>query len=798
MLKVRFFKAALLFVLLALVALPAIALAEGGGVPGGGGGGEPGPGVGGDAVFSMRADTSSVSRVGDEFTVDILLANANNLAGVAFEVSFDPAVLGIVKDADGNSITANPDVFQQAPDDFGPNPFYRKDTDESVRLDGTTTVVYFDVYGERQQQPLNIGAEGVVLGTIKFKLLNAAPEGTRLDFSLHELIGADAEYILNQASGAVLVLPPGLVDAPVITAPADNTFSRDTLPVIYGTGLGGALLRLYDGGSEIASITVPDGGTWDVQVGPLGEGVHVFSATQEVEGNASLPSNKVRYIVDTVAPQPPVITIPQNGSTVTTLRPEIAGAGEKRATVTVYVYDGAEVLGTTLVNKEGNWVLNLGRDLTDQTTYTIKATQTDRAGNTSGFSNPVTFRVDTGAVGGNLKKVVVTPGQATLGEGRTIAFTANGYDQNGVSVNIDVVWRTVYDYGSIDQNGVFTALAAGTETVVARAYAGGSTVEGTATVNIYDLPTVSLLPSKQTAGVGQEFTVDVAIVDTIAELYGFQFDVNFNPQYLRVVSVTGTGLLSSNPSDVFAISSIDNGSGTLSYAETLMGDKIAQNVSGAAATITFKVRQGVNVGGENLVTQINLPVEGTILLDGSLDPLEVNSNGATVEIVGGGTIHGFVTLPYKLRPDAENPTNKDYSGVEVTLEDAKGVVNTTTTNQDGYYSFTGIPEGTYKIVARKYGYLTQEFVNAQGSAFIQVTAGSDVEANLTLPYGEFGDGKVINITDISKIARQFNKAEGQEGYDLVLDWSRDGRINITDISAAARNFNKRYTPQPWV
>jgi hypothetical protein len=355
-----------------------------------------------------------------------------------------------------------------------------------------------------------------------------------------------------------------------------------------------------------------------------------------------------------------------------------------------------------------------------------------------------------------------------------------------------VVWRTVYGYGSIDQNGNFTALAAGTETVVARAYAGGRTIEGTATVNIYGLPTVSLLPSTQKVGVGQEFTVDVVIEDTLAELYGFQFDVNFNPQYLRVVSVTGTGLLSSNPSDVFVISSIDNGSGTLSYAETLMGDKITQNVSGVAATITFKVRQGVNVGGENLVTQINLPIEGTILLDGNLDPLEANSNGAVVEIVGGGNIHGVVTLPYKLRPDAENPANKDYSGVEVTLEDSGGVVNTTITNKDGYYSFTGIPEENYKVVARKYGYLTQE------SAFIQVAADSDVEANLTLPYGEFGDGKVINITDISKIARQFNKAEGQEGYDLVLDWSRDGRINITDISAAARNFNKRYAPQPWV
>jgi len=62
--------------------------------------------------------------------------------------------------------------------------------------------------------------------------------------------------------------------------------------------------------------------------------------------------------------------------------------------------------------------------------------------------------------------------------------------------------------------------------------------------------------------------------------------------------------------------------------------------------------------------------------------------------------------------------------------------------------------------------------------------------------GQFAGSK--QSSDISKIAMQFNKAEGQEGYDLVLDWSRDGRINITDISAGAKSFNKRYSPQPWV
>lgn len=163
-----------------------------------------------------------------------------------------------------------------------------------------------------------------------------------------------------------------------------------------------------------------------------------------------------------------------------------------------------------------------------------------------------------------------------------------------------------------------------------------------------------------------------------------------------------------------------------------------------------------------------------------------------------GIIQGIVGLTYKLYYDGEgNPLNKDFSGVDVYLEDSQGTVNVASTDQDGYYGFTELVDGTYKVIAKKYGYLTQEF-NQEGDSFIIIFGGNLMQADLTLSYGEFGDGEIINITDLAKIARQFNKSEGQEGYDILLDWNSDKKINITDIAAAAKNFNKQYTPQPWL
>lgn len=55
-----------------------------------------------------------------------------------------------------------------------------------------------------------------------------------------------------------------------------------------------------------------------------------------------------------------------------------------------------------------------------------------------------------------------------------------------------------------------------------------------------------------------------------------------------------------------------------------------------------------------------------------------------------------------------------------------------------------------------------------------------------------GDG-VINILDISFVARAFATTPGNKRWFTIGDVNDDRVINILDISVVARNFGKTYT-----
>lgn len=123
------------------------------------------------AIFGMAADTSGVTEIGDQFTLEVNLSNAENVDGIAYEISFDPTVLSVVKNEKGCSITENPDIYKPDPNGF-PNPFYRKDTASTLRIDGFA-------YG------ISIGNNPIWLGHIKFLILREAK--TQVEFTYHKL-----------------------------------------------------------------------------------------------------------------------------------------------------------------------------------------------------------------------------------------------------------------------------------------------------------------------------------------------------------------------------------------------------------------------------------------------------------------------------------------------------------------------------------------------------------------------------------------------------------------------------------
>jgi len=208
------------------------------------------------ADMGMAADTTGVGKVGDQFILEVVLSNAINVDGIAFEIKFDPAVLRIVEDEEGNSVTANPDIYK--PDPPFNNPYYRADTECSTRMDGYAGGIDF-------------GSEPVWLGKIRFELLKETE--TQIIFSYHKLStppppGGYPQPIPHQAHGCQLVFD--------YTPPLAESL------IVPGNALAGSKVTLVARGSDNVGLNYfrfeysPDESNWHL----IGEGQPVWQETE--------------------------------------------------------------------------------------------------------------------------------------------------------------------------------------------------------------------------------------------------------------------------------------------------------------------------------------------------------------------------------------------------------------------------------------------------------------------------------------------------------------------------------------
>ncbi|MBM7119394.1 adventurous gliding motility protein AgmC [Archangium primigenium] len=185
--------------------------------------------------------------------------------------------------------------------------------------------------------------------------------------------------------------------APVVVTPANNTYVTTARPVITGTAEANTTVTVYlDGVAQPVTVTADASGNWTfTPATDLTQGSHTVKVTStDVAGNVSVDSNTNTFIIDSLAPAPPVVTAPANGATESA-RPTFRGTAEPGATVTVFV-DGVAV-GTVVADAAGNWSLPLPLGVADLVagTHDVRASQVDLAGNTSTVSVANTFTVDT-------------------------------------------------------------------------------------------------------------------------------------------------------------------------------------------------------------------------------------------------------------------------------------------------------------------------------------------------------------------------------------------------------------------
>ncbi|MCQ8229052.1 Ig-like domain-containing protein [Pantoea trifolii] len=178
----------------------------------------------------------------------------------------------------------------------------------------------------------------------------------------------------------------------------------DTTPKLSGVADAGSIVRIWDGNQLIGSTVANSRGQWSYEVDQeLAEGSHSLRVDSVSKGgSASAKSDEFILIVDTSSPPPAEISeiVANNGSTERPLvsgdatnddTPVLRGTGKEGEIV--HVYDGDDVINSTVVKADGTWEIEL--DPLDESSHELKIKIEDPAtGKESDFSTPVIIVVD--------------------------------------------------------------------------------------------------------------------------------------------------------------------------------------------------------------------------------------------------------------------------------------------------------------------------------------------------------------------------------------------------------------------
>ncbi|MBJ7347507.1 MAG: hypothetical protein JHC87_02920 [Thermoleophilaceae bacterium] len=212
--------------------------------------------------------------------------------------------------------------------------------------------------------------------------------GTSISLNIPQSTGTNAQAQTITCTFTNTMQPA----VPVVSSPTNGSSITDTTPTFSGTGDTGATITVYDGLSVVCTAVVDGLGNWTCDAsGIQSQGVHSYTAKATFGANSSALTSPISLTIDSIAPTPPVITSPANGSFTTDSTPAVTGTAEANSTVNVY--DGAVLVCTTTANGSGNWSCDTSTLVDGSHPLTAKAT--DTAGNTSTASTGKTITVDT-------------------------------------------------------------------------------------------------------------------------------------------------------------------------------------------------------------------------------------------------------------------------------------------------------------------------------------------------------------------------------------------------------------------
>lgn len=201
----------------------------------------------------------------------------------------------------------------------------------------------------------------------------------------------DAGNRSGSSDSYVVIIDTEAPGVPAITGYSQDTGAADDITsdsnlTLSGTAPAGVMrVVIYDNGVEIGTAT-PSGGTWTFLTGELDDGDHSFTAaSRDAAGNESAETAPLDVIIDTQAPDAPVITgfgddtgTPGDGVTGDTT---LTLSGTAEAGAEIAIYNNGSQVGTATADGDGNWTYDTGE--LPEAAHSFTARATDAAGNTS-------------------------------------------------------------------------------------------------------------------------------------------------------------------------------------------------------------------------------------------------------------------------------------------------------------------------------------------------------------------------------------------------------------------------------
>jgi uncharacterized protein (TIGR03382 family) len=188
-----------------------------------------------------------------------------------------------------------------------------------------------------------------------------------------------------------LLVPP---TPPTIIDPPQDSWLRTLRPTFRGTSSSSRnTIDLFLNNVQRGNTRADFNGNWSLVLQEdLPEGQYTATAVAtNLGGESSSPSAPITFNVDMTPPPAPVVTSPTPGQRVNTSTLMYSGTTEPWSTVTVQVNNTPNA--TVTADATGTWSVQVTVALVEGD-YTLTATSTDRAGNSSGASPAVSFTLD--------------------------------------------------------------------------------------------------------------------------------------------------------------------------------------------------------------------------------------------------------------------------------------------------------------------------------------------------------------------------------------------------------------------